>query len=422
MRIIKLDNGITVLVNNAPNAPGVYIDFRVLAGSRYERIGEYGIAHFCEHMMFRGTAKMPYTELRDKLYVMGDTTNAYTSIDEVSLYSKFLYEDAISGVELLRDMMFKPCIKADDFLKEKEVILQEYQMVDDQYTERLHEHFYQHAYPSSPLSHAVRGDLKQLKKMTHDDLKRFWAREIRPGKTFIGLTSDFKRISLNKILALLKTLPEKPCKSDVEDSYSSARPVKHFTDSASQVYFIMVKDLPNLRSLTFRESVCLSVIDAILGGSPHSRLFTIVRDQLGLTYDIGSSRLTYNGSNNLAVSGSCSPSVADDLISNTHKVWSDLVRKGITKDELEQTKRYHYVNSVLLGERPSYLTSIALEQLLSWGRITSFKTLCNTIAGLTLKEVNHMLQKEFYQAPLSLVTIGPTSKILKRQFNKHLIL
>lgn len=167
-----LDNGLRVATEDSGAATatvGLWID----AGSRYETAQNNGVAHFLEHMAFKGTAKRSQTDLELEVENMGAHLNAYTSREQTVFYAKCLSKDVPKAVEILGDIIQNSKLGESEIERERSVILREMQEVESNLQEVVFDHLHATAYQGTPLGNTILGPTKNIKSITRQDLKDY---------------------------------------------------------------------------------------------------------------------------------------------------------------------------------------------------------------------------------------------------------
>lgn len=171
-QVTQLDSGLRVATEDSGAATatvGLWID----AGSRYENDKNNGVAHFLEHMAFKGTAKRSQTDLELEVENLGAHLNAYTSREQTVFYAKCLSKDVPKAVEILGDIIQNSKLGEGEIERERGVILREMQEVESNLQEVVFDHLHATAYQGTPLGNTILGPTKNIKSITRQDLKDY---------------------------------------------------------------------------------------------------------------------------------------------------------------------------------------------------------------------------------------------------------
>lgn len=173
--IFTLDNGLRVIHTPSPTSVA-YCGYAINAGTRDEAVHEQGIAHFVEHLLFKGTAKRKAWHILNRMENVGGDLNAYTNKEETVIYSAFLQEHFSRAVELLTDIVFRSTFPASEITKEVEVIIDEIQSYEDSPAELIFDDFEELIYPHHPLGRNILGKPDLLRKFRSEDAQAFTRR------------------------------------------------------------------------------------------------------------------------------------------------------------------------------------------------------------------------------------------------------
>lgn len=285
MKETKLENGMTVVTSENPTSKSATLSIVVKTGSYHEKEFPKGIAHFTEHMLFKGTTMRSAKEMNQLIDGIGGMWNAYTSNEETKYYCTVSHDFWQMGTDLLLDLIWNHTLPEEEFEKERNVILEEINMYNDEPQSLVFEELNRHLHKMQPERHSVIGTKASVRSITRDDMVKFIQQFYQPdnlvfvatgnlsheklveyiqefgytrsGKTEIGMTPYKQPIYPMKNLTLLK---------DIQQTHLAwAVPTTHIKSA----------DIP-----------ALNVIDNLLGGSSSSRLNEIIREDKGLCYSI----------------------------------------------------------------------------------------------------------------------------------------
>ena len=198
-----LENGLRII--HLPSASRVvYCGYQVAAGTRDELSGEEGMAHFCEHMTFKGTKKRNALQIINALEGLGGELNAFTNKEDTTFYAAISKEHFVQAVNVLTDIVFHSQYPQQEIDKEVEVICDEIESYNDSPAELIYDEFENILFEGHPLGHNILGNAEQLRTYTTEDAMRFVRRYYRPDNTifFAYGDIDFKRLCkiLNSLL------------------------------------------------------------------------------------------------------------------------------------------------------------------------------------------------------------------------------
>ncbi len=278
-----LDNGITVIHKSVTNSKVAHCGFILNVGTRDEEIDEQGIAHFWEHMAFKGTKKRKAYHLINRLEVVGGELNAFTTKEKMFFYASFLDRHYERSFELLTDITFNSTFPDKEIEKEKGVIIEEMAMYQDSPDELLFDQFDEQLFDGHPLGKNILGTEESVQSFTHDDFVKFARRNLTQGQVaFVSVGNvSFSKVKkyADKYLSIIN-LPEKIDKKVNIWQYKPS--VKTFEKNIVQSHVIM--GMPAL-SVTSKDRVPLFMLSHLLGGpNLSSRLNMSLREKKGLVY------------------------------------------------------------------------------------------------------------------------------------------
>ena len=191
----QLENGLRI-IHLPSNSQVVYCGYQIAAGTRDEEPGEEGLAHFCEHMTFKGTQKRNALQIINALEGVGGELNAFTNKEDTTFYAAISKEHFAQAVDVLTDIVFHSQYPQHEIDKEVEVICDEIESYNDSPAELIYDEFENLIFKSHPLGHNILGKAEQLRTYKTSDFLRFTARHYRPEKAifFVYGDVDFKRL------------------------------------------------------------------------------------------------------------------------------------------------------------------------------------------------------------------------------------
>ena len=197
-----LDNGLRI-IHLPSDSKVVYCGYQINAGTRNEEPGEEGLAHFCEHVTFKGTERRKAWHILNCLESVGGDLNAYTNKEGTVYYSAILKEHIARAVDLLTDIVFHSVYPQTEIDKEVEVICDEIESYNDSPAELIYDEFENIIFKGSPLGHNILGTAEQVRRFTTEDALRFTRKLYRPDNAIFFAYGD---IDFKKLVKLLKTL------------------------------------------------------------------------------------------------------------------------------------------------------------------------------------------------------------------------
>jgi len=288
----KLNNGLTLITENIPDSTSTAVGVFVKAGSIHERYGLSGIAHFVEHLVFKGSMHRSSFSIVDAIESKGGYINAYTEKDLTTFFARVLPRDVIFALDILCDMVFFPEFSSANIQQEKSVIIEEINDFIDTPQDYANETFIRKLYPGHSFGTYILGDKKSIRSIRRNDILDFHSRYYRTSNTVVvvsgAVNHDEISVFLNKItsgneiysLNTELTGPVTICEGQewVE---------KDDIGQAHLVYGCHFDDTDRIQKYR------LGLIQLILSGGMSSRLFQNIREKYGFVYSIESSVDTF---------------------------------------------------------------------------------------------------------------------------------
>ena len=266
----RLDNGLVIIGEQDPNAHTTAGGFWVSTGARDERSEVMGISHFLEHMMFKGTDKRTAEDVNRDFDALGAVNNAFTSSEMTAYWAHVLPEKMDDTIEILSDIL-RPSLREEDFTSEKQVILEEIAMYDDQPFWVLYEHAMERFYGTHPLSHRVLGTKETVGDMTRDQIAEYFSRRYSSDNTVFAIAGafDFDEVVDRISRECSEWTPSGPIREHasrdlVEDDSDITLP------DLGQAYLVMLSEAPGAES---DDRYAASLLSHTLGGDETSHLY-----------------------------------------------------------------------------------------------------------------------------------------------------
>ena len=287
-----LTNGLRI-VHLPSNSPVSYCGFAVNAGTRDEKSGQYGLAHFVEHMLFKGTEKRKVHHILNRMEAVGGELNAYTTKEETFLYTVCLQEDIERAIELLSDLIFHSKFPETEIEKEREVVIDEIHAYEDSPSELIFDEFENIIFAGNDLGHAILGDEKSLQSFTSDSCRDFTNNYYRPENMIFF---SYGKTPVSKILKYVEKY------SLTNSIANSNRIIRLCPELMTPETSTQNKNLHQTHVVTggkayglFEDKrLGLLLLNNILGGpGMNSRLNVSLREKHGLVYTVDTEVVSY---------------------------------------------------------------------------------------------------------------------------------
>jgi predicted Zn-dependent peptidase len=289
--LFSLSNGIRVVYLHTPSQVA-HLGITVLAGSRFERKAEDGLAHFLEHCIFKGTTKRKAFHILSRLDSVGGELNAYTAKEEMCVYASFTKEHIRRASELLADITLNSNFPLKEIQKEKEIILDEINSYLDSPSDKIFDDFEEHLFKGHALGNNILGTKERVQGFTRDDLQAYVKRFFTTENMVISFVGEIGRNRLEKILEedFKNCLLGKH--NEIAEKFELNKRFKIRTKEANyQVHAIVGGIAPNYKEESRRG---MALLTNILGGPAlNSRLTLSIREKYGYSYNVEANYTPY---------------------------------------------------------------------------------------------------------------------------------
>ena len=336
--IATLANGLRVihLPNNSKIA---YCGYQIKAGTRNEKPGDEGLAHFCEHVTFKGTQTHTSTAIINKLESVGGDLNAFTNKEDTVFYSAIPVEHFAKAVDVLSDIVFYSIFPQVEIDKEVEVICDEIESYNDSPAELIYDEFENLVFKGHPLGHNILGSADRVRGFATADAMRFTQQYYRPDNAifFVYGNIDFKRL----VKTLEKLTPKQQQESLADEAQMVANgklPELTILNHDTHQAHVMIGN--RAYSATHPLRIPLYLLNNMLGGpGMNARLNVILRERRGLVYSVESSMVCYGDTGLWAVYFGCDPHDVNRCVRLVKSEFKRLMEKPLSEKTLAAAKK-----------------------------------------------------------------------------------
>ncbi|QBX54126.1 insulinase family protein [Nocardioides seonyuensis] len=410
VRRTVLPSGLRILTEQMAGTRSASIGVWVDVGSRHETPSLHGCSHFLEHLLFKGTPERSALDISVELDTIGGEFNAFTAKEYTVFHARVLDEHLPIAVDVLGDMVTASVIAKADVEAERDVILDEIAMHDDDPDDVVHNLFAQQAWGDSPLGRPIAGTEASISAMTRAQIHRFYKRHYRPEHMVVAVAGNVDHTAVVRMVRKAfsrqgfldgEATPAEPRLT------SRARAVhpgeSRTTRPLEQVNLVLgVKGLTRTDERRF----VLGVLNTALGGGTSSRLFQEVRELRGLAYSVYSFASHHADAGVVGVSVGCLPAKYDAVLATVRAELAKVAAEGITAEELERGKG-QLKGGLLLGleDSGSRMSRLGKAELVYDGLLTLDEVVAR-IEAVTLEDVRALAAELFGQQEI-LAVVGP---------------
>lgn len=336
--IATLDNGLRII--HLPNTSKIaYCGYQIKAGTRNEKPGDEGLAHFCEHVTFKGTQTHTSTAIINKLESVGGDLNAFTNKEDTVFYSAIPVEHFAKAVDVLSDIVFYSIFPQAEIDKEVEVICDEIESYNDSPAELIYDEFENLVFKGHPLGHNILGSADRVSSFATADAMRFTQQYYRPDNAifFVYGNIDFKRL----VKTLEKLTPKQQQENVVDEALVVANgrlPELTILNHDTHQAHVMIGN--RAYSATHPLRIPLYLLNNMLGGpGMNARLNVILRERRGLVYSVESSMVCYGDTGLWSVYFGCDPHDVNRCVRLVKGEFKRLMEKPLPEKTLAAAKR-----------------------------------------------------------------------------------
>jgi predicted Zn-dependent peptidase len=403
----RLDNGLRILTAPMESAQSVTCAIMLAAGSRYETADTNGIAHFAEHMFFKGTERRPTArDISMEIDGIGGEFNAFTGKEYTGYYVKCAAESRDIALDVLVDMLRNSKFDREEIEREKGVIVEEMNMYYDTPRDFIGGVYEELLYDDQPLGWDIIGRKETIRSATRDTFTSYLDHWYKPTRMVVGVGGKIGDGLRERIQELLGDAPRADTgePAPVRLSPNGGTRVKVHTKASDQAHVCLgVHSYP----LEHPDRYVLQVLATVLGGGMSSRLFTEVRERRGLAYYVYGLNHSYTDAGSLYAQAGVDIQRIDDAVSTIAHELHQIADEAVPADELEKAKSFAKGRFVLQLETSQGLIMFGLRREVLEGKTPDPEEILAELDKVTAEDVQRVAQEVIAQRGLNLAVIGP---------------
>ncbi len=401
--LTTLPNGLRIISQQMESVRSVAIGCWVDTGSRDEDPIEAGTSHFLEHLLFKGSERLPARAISEAFDAVGARNNAFTSKEYTCYWARLRSADLPLAVDILAEMLQRPAFRQKEIDSERHVVLEEINMNEDDPTDVAHEQFVNALWGGHPLAPPILGTRESITQMTRDTIHNYWHRRYTPRSTVVAAVGDIDHEALVTMVAEHMgdwAGPEIGRKSVLPEVTPSVR-VRHRDTEQSHIVF-------GAEGLTRGDDrrFAVTVANHVLGGGMSSRLFREIREDRGLAYAVHAFRMPFLDTGASAVYVGTTPSQTFEVLKLIRTELDKVMADGITEEELERAKGNIKGSLALsLEDTNGRMTQLGRQELTGVEHLSVDETVAR-IEALTRQDILDAA-RQVYAGPYVLGLVGP---------------
>jgi predicted Zn-dependent peptidase len=412
-RLTQLDSGVRVVTEHMDSVRSVALGFWIGTGSAAESDDEAGLSHLIEHMLFRGTARYESLAIDQLFDGMGAELNAGTGKETTSVYSRVLDVHLERAFDVMADMVFAPRFAGSDLDNEREIVLEELAMYEDDPQDKVFDVLGEAVFGTHPLGRAILGRSDVLRRVTPGELRAFWGGRYRPRNVVVAAAGSVDHDALVDLVAQAEgRLAAAPDAAFAPSAAPAFERVVRFVEKETEQYHVCLGG-PGIDRHDERR-YALRILDNVLGGTSSSRLFQEIRENRGLAYSVYSFTSMYAHAGQVGLYVGTRP---DNLSEALEVVGTELTRfrrEAITTEELERSKDNVKGRVVLSLESTTARMNRLGSSLLADLPLLSVDEVVEAIETVTLEDVAALAEELYAPENLSAAGIGASEDAFRR--------
>ncbi len=393
--VSRLKNGLTIVSHRMAELETVALGVWVKAGSRDERPEEAGIAHFLEHMAFKGTQRRTALQIVEEIEGRGGDLNAATSTETTGYTAHVLKEDWRTALDVIADIVTGPVFDPDEMERERGVILQEIAAAQDDPADLVFEQAEEAAFDGNPLGRSVLGSRETVSRLSPDDLRAFRQRNYTAGRMVLSAAGNIRHEDLEKMAEEVL--------SGVPEGGAVRRETPRFTPGCrrsrkeqDQTHIVLAWAAPGY----LHDDVhAMQALSSILGGGMSSRLFQELRERRGLCYSTYTYYSAWADAGLLYLYAATLPDDAAQAQELMHRLARGMA-DGVRGAELDRARAQGRAALVMSLESATARAGQIARQFLAYGRVPEMSEFMERIEAVTCDRIRELAECSFAGEPV----------------------
>lgn len=405
VRLDRLANGLRIVTETMPGLDSAAVGLWVNAGGRHERVEQNGIAHFLEHMAFKGTKRRTALQIAEEIEDVGGFINAYTSREATAYYARVLKDDVPLALDVISDIVLNPVFAPEEIEVERGVILQEIGQALDTPDDIVFDWLQEAAYPEQALGRTILGPSERVSGFARDDLSRFVAEHYGPGQMVLSAAGAVDHDAIMRMAQdAFGHLPAVTLSQHDTATFRGGE--RRESKPLEQVHFALALEGPAYGD---DDIYTAQIYATLLGGGMSSRLFQEIREKRGLCYSIFAQAGAYADTGMMTLYAGTS---ADDIAQLAELTVDELRRVASDVSDVEVDRaRAQMKAGLLMGlESPSSRAERLARLVAIWDRVPPLSETVERIEAVNRSRVAEFAGKLITARHAALALYGPASR------------
>lgn len=402
-RKTTLPNGIRIVTEKHAHARALSVGVWIVAGTRDEHERIAGVSHFVEHMVFKRTRSRTAYQIAREMEAVGGEINAFTSREYTCFYTHSLKEHLGLSLDVLSDLACRAVFSPGEFEREKQVVLQELHMAEDNLEDFVFDLYFNNLYGNAPMGWSILGTEKSIREMRRPEVVDYYHGRYSGDRIIVSVVGAVDHDQVVELVA--KKL--KPRRKEGADNVRRKARMRAFREvverPSEQVHILM-----GFPASSFRDRLRFEgyIVSTLLGGGMTSKLYQSVRERKGLVYSIYSQLTSFTDSGLLMVYAGAEPKNTRRVVETTLKELERLRQKGVSAHDLRLFKT-QVVGQVLLGsdDVENRMNSLGVNEMV-FGRYRPVEKVMEEVEAVTRDSIQEYIEKYLEPERMGLLLLG----------------
>lgn len=403
-----LENGTRIVTESIPEFHSCTLGVWISTGSRFESEEDAGIAHFLEHLLFKGTTRRTAYDIAKEMDSIGGQLNAFTEKERTCYYARVLDQHVPTAVDILFDMLRNSKLDPKEVEREKSVILEELKMIEDSPDDLAGHRFTRSLWPNHAIGRPIIGYRESVQQMTSERLRGYLDSRYGASNLMIAAAG---RVDHDAFVEVVRSHLEDYPVGDFVPHFDRPKARGHnavYQKDSEQAYICYGHKGPNT---TDPRRYSFLVLDAVLGGSMSSRLFQEIREKRGLAYSVGTYQYTYTDAGLFAVHAGTNASSVEELLEATDEILKKVIQEGLTPEELRRSKELLKGNLALGMESTSMRMLRLARGHLNHQRLIPVEEVLEAVEKTTHNDVIELAREFLDPDGFHFTVLGPIDEV-----------
>lgn len=407
--VTVLSNGMTVVTELMPHLESAALGVWVRAGARDERKSEHGIAHFLEHMAFKGTTSRTARQIAEEIENVGGDVNAATSVETTAFYARILKNDVPLAIDILADILSNSVFESTELKREQHVILQEIGAAQDSPEDLVFDRFQETVFSGQAIGRSILGTPQTVEGFSAPDLRNYLADHYHGSNMVLSAAGA---VDHDQIVKLCETRFSGFTRQDVSKPVSAWYTGGEYRNQRQQMEAQILIGFEG-KAYHARDYYASQFLATLLGGGMSSKLFQEVREKRGLCYSI---HAFHWGFSDTGVFGIHAATGQEDVGELVPLILEQLQHVGdhIEQQEVDRARAQISAGLLMSLESPAARAGQIASQVLLFGRPIPNEELLERLGSITTRRLADLAQRLFSQSAPTLAAIGPVDNLMSR--------